>query len=82
MPAAKASMAGATPKDTVSAIESYSTPKWLVVRAMRATRPSRASHTAASTMPRAARSGLPVNDCTMAKKPKKRFPVVSRCGSR
>ena len=81
-PALNARMAGATPKETVSAIESYSIPNLLVARARRATRPSIASQSAASTMPSAARSYLALKECTMAQKPKKSPAVVTRCGSR
>ena len=59
-------MAGATPKETVSAMESYCTPKRPEDPASRATRPSMPSATPASTMPRAARSWRPAKDCTMA----------------
>jgi hypothetical protein len=55
-PALKAITAGATPKETVSEIESYSNPKRLVTRAMRAARPSKKSNTIATKIAAAARS--------------------------
>ena len=74
--------AGATPNETTSASESYSLPKREVERASRATRPSRASHRPASTIPSAARSKWPWVDWIIERKPKNRFAVVKSCGRR
>ncbi len=59
-------MAGATPKDTMSARLSYSLPKALSVRVMRATRPSSVSNSMAANTAKPARSKLPSMAATMA----------------
>ena len=74
--------AGAAPKATMSAIESYCAPNSLWVLVQRATRPSMPSSTMATKIAIAATSNRPFIACTMAKKPENSTPVVKRLGSR
>ena len=74
--------AGATPNETMSASESYSTPNWLVAFMRRATRPSSMSMIMATKIASVASVYRPSTVSSIAKKPQKRLPVVSRLGSR
>ena len=75
--------AGATPNDTTSASESNSTPNWVVV--LRQPRHLAVQHVedhADEDGHRRLHVTPPSTDSTMARKPQKRLPVVSRLGSR
>src|SRR5512144_1315805 len=74
--------AGATPNDTTSAIESNSTPNWVVVFVSRATLPSSMSISMATKIEIAASVKRPSAARMIARNPQKRLPVVSRLGSR
>src|SRR6266542_5607641 len=74
--------AGATQKDTTSASESNSTPNCVVVLVRRATLPSRTSMTIATKIATDASTKRASAVRMRARKPQKRFPVVSRLGSR
>src|SRR5437867_7630369 len=74
--------AGATQKDTTSASESNSTPNCVVVLVRRATFPSRTSMTIATKMATDASTKHASAVRMRARKPQKRFPVVSRLGSK
>ena len=74
--------AGAIPKLTRSASESYCTPNSLWVLVRRATRPSIPSSTPATKIAMQAASKRPCEAAMIAKKPPNRPPVVNRLGSR
>src|SRR6267143_1954524 len=77
-----ASTAGATPKETRSANESYSSPNSEVEWVQRATRPSSASSTAAAMIKIAAAVKFPSIERQIDRYPQKRFPTVNRVGRR
>src|SRR5690606_26537305 len=74
--------AGARPKLTRSASESYWTPKALLVPVRRATRPSMPSAIAATNTAMAAAVNWLLAAAMMAEKPANRPQVVNRLGSR
>jgi hypothetical protein len=74
--------AGATPNETISAIESYCSPNALWVLVSRATRPSKPSHTIATKIAIAASAYCPLVAKIMEKNPANNPNVVNRLGSK
>src|SRR5271154_4884404 len=73
-------MAGATPKDTRSASESYCSPNSEVECVIRAMRPSRPSRTPAAMISAAASSKVPRMEHQIERYPQKRLPTVKSVG--